>query len=144
MKIKLFNENCMPERQHAWDAGLDLKASETFVLAPGQTYNMGLGIGVELSEGMVAYVIPRSSIGVKTPLRMSNSIGVIDAGYTGEIHACYTNTSDRTYTIHEGDRIAQLVVQTIHLPEIEVVDELADSERGDGAFGSTGGYTNEN
>lgn len=143
MKIKLFNENCMPERQHAWDAGLDLKASKTIMLAPCETYNMGLGVGVEVPEGMVAYVIPRSSIGVKTPLRMSNSIGVIDAGYTGEIHACYTNMSTNSYVIHEGDRIAQLVVQDIHLPEIEVVDELADSERGDGAFGSTGGY-NEN
>lgn len=143
MKIKLFNENCMPERQHAWDAGLDLKASKTIMLAPDETYNMGLGVGVEVPEGMVAYVIPRSSIGVKTPLRMSNSIGVIDAGYTGEIHACYTNMSTNSYVIHEGDRIAQLVVQDIHLPEIEVVDELADSERGDGAFGSTGGY-NEN
>ena len=143
MKIKLFNENCMPERQHAWDAGLDLKASKTIMLAPDETYNMGLGVGVEVPEGMVAYVIPRSSIGVKTPLRMSNSIGVIDAGYTGEIHACYTNMSTNSYVIHEGDRIAQLVVQDIHLPEIEVVDELTDSERGDGAFGSTGGY-NEN
>lgn len=143
MKIKLFNENCMPERQHAWDAGLDLKASKTIMLAPGETYNMGLGVGVEVPAGMVAYVIPRSSIGVKTPLRMSNSIGVIDAGYTGEIHACYTNMSTNSYVIHEGDRIAQLVVQDIHLPEIEVVDELADTERGDGAFGSTGGY-NEN
>lgn len=143
MKIKLFNKNCVPERQHAWDAGLDLKASETITIAPGETYNMGLGVGVAVSPGMVAYVIPRSSIGVKTPLRMSNSIGVIDAGYTGEVHACYTNTSDKPYTITEGERIAQLVVHTIHLPEFEVVDELEKTERGDGAFGSTGGY-NEN
>lgn len=143
MKIKLFNENCVPKRQHVWDAGLDLKASETITLPPGFTYNMGLGVGIELAAGQVAYVIPRSSIGTSTPLRMSNSIGVIDAGYTGEIHACYTNTSKGMYTIHEGDRIAQLVVHDIHLPDIEIVDELQGSERGTNGFGSTGGYNED-
>lgn len=140
MKIKLFNENCVPERQHAFDAGLDLKAAETKVLFPGETYNMGLGVGIAVPENQVAYVIPRSSIGVKTPLRMSNSIGVIDAKYTGEIHACYTNMSDDTYVIHEGDRIAQLVVHDIHIPDLEYVDEFEPTERGDNGFGSTGGY----
>ena len=140
MKIKLFNENCVPERQHTFDAGLDLKAAETKVLFPGETYNMGLGVGIGVPENQVAYVIPRSSIGVKTPLRMSNSIGVIDAKYTGEIHACYTNMSDDTYVIHEGDRIAQLVVHDIHIPDLEYVDEFEPTERGDNGFGSTGGY----
>lgn len=143
MKIKLFNENCVPERQYTFDAGLDLKAAETVALFPGETYNMGLGIGVAVPENQVAYVIPRSSIGVKTPLRMSNSIGVIDAKYTGEIHACYTNMSDDTYVIHEGDRIAQLVVHDIHIPDLEYVDEFEETERGANGFGSTGGY-NEN
>lgn len=143
MKIKLFNQNCMPERGHTYDAGLDLKAAETFMLIPGQTYNMSLGVGIAVPENQVAYVIPRSSIGTKTPLRMSNSIGVIDSGYTGEIHACYTNMSDKPYVIHEGDRIAQLVVHDIHLPGLELVDEFEETERGTNGFGSTGGY-NEN
>ena len=143
MKIKLFNQNCMPERGHTYDAGLDLKAAETFMLIPGQTYNMSLGVGIAVPENQVAYVIPRSSIGTKTPLRMSNSIGVIDSGYTGEIHACYTNMSDKPYVIHEGDRIAQLVVHDIHLPGLELVDEFEETERGANGFGSTGGY-NEN
>lgn len=143
MKVKLFNKNCLPERQHPFDAGLDLKAAETKVLQPGETYNMGLGIGIGVSEYQVAYVVPRSSIGVKTPLRMSNSIGVIDAKYTGEIHACYTNMSDEAYIIHEGDRIAQLVVHDIHLPTVELVDDFEETERGSNGFGSTGGY-NEN
>lgn len=138
MKIKLFNKNCVPERQHAWDAGLDLKAAETVTILPGETYNMGLGVGVGVPVSEVAYVIPRSSIGVKTPLRMSNSIGVIDSGYTGEIHACYTNTSNKPYTICEGDRIAQLVVHNIYLPDVEIVDDLGPSERGTNGFGSTG------
>lgn len=144
MKIKLFNKNCMPERQHAWDAGLDLKASETVTIAPGDTYNMSLGVGFAIPTGCVAYVFPRSSIGVNTPLRMANSVGVIDSGYTGPVHACYTNIGNEPFTINEGDRIAQLVVHDIHLPDVEVVDELDPSERGSGAFGSTGGYTNEN
>lgn len=140
MKVKLFNKNCLPERQYPFDAGLDLKATETKVLQPGETYNMGLGIGIEVLEHQVAYVVPRSSIGVKTPLRMSNSIGVIDAKYTGEIHACYTNMSDEAYIIHEGDRIAQLVVHDIHLPTVELVDDFEETERGSNGFGSTGGY----
>lgn len=143
MKIKLFNKKCMPERGHTYDAGLDLKASKAIVLESGETYNMPLGIGVEVPKNQVAYVIPRSSIGTKTPLRMSNSIGVIDSGYIGEIHACYTNMSKGPYIINEGDRIAQLVVHDIHLPELELVDEFEETERGANGFGSTGGY-NEN
>ena len=143
MKIKLFNQNCMPVRKHTYDAGLDLKAAKTVLLEPGETYNMGLGVGVAVPENQVAYVIPRSSIGTATPLRMSNSIGVIDSGYTGEIHACYTNMGNHSYVIHEGDRIAQLVVHDIHLPELELVDEFEETERSANGFGSTGGY-NEN
>lgn len=143
MKIKLFNKNCVPERQHAWDAGLDLKATKTVTILPGETYNMGLGVGIGVPCGEVALVVPRSSIGTKTPLRMSNSIGVIDAGYTGEIHACYTNMSDEPYTIHEGDRIAQLVTFNIHLPDVEIVDDLGTSARGANGFGSTGGYNED-
>lgn len=138
MKIKVLNENCVPFKKHPFDAGYDVKASKDTIWQPGETINVGLGVAVQIPEGYVGYVFPRSSIGVKTPLRMSNSVGVIDCGYTGEIHACYTNMSDKPYEVKEGDRIAQLVIQKILVIEPEFVDELEDTERGANGFGSTG------
>lgn len=138
MKIKILNDNCVPFKKHQFDAGWDVRANKDTIWRPGETINVGLGIAVQIPEGCVGYVFPRSSIGVKTPLRMSNSVGVIDCGYTGEIHACYTNMSDYSYEVKEGDRIAQLVVQKIELPGIEFVDELEETARGCGGFGSTG------
>lgn len=138
MKIKVLNENCVPFKKHKFDAGIDLKANQDIIWRPGETINVGLGVAVEIPEGCVGYVFPRSSIGTKTPLRMSNSVGVIDCGYTGEIHACYTNMSDYVYKVNKGERIAQLVVQQIELPTLEFVDELEETERGENGFGSTG------
>lgn len=138
MKIKVLNPNCIPERKHAWDAGLDVKASDTVTIKPGENCQIGLGICVQIPEGYVGLMCPRSSIGVNTMLRPSISVGVIDAGYTGEVHQPYTNIGTEPITLYEGERIGQLVVVPIITPELEFVDELESTERGDGAFGSTG------
>lgn len=138
MKIKVLNPNCIPERKHDWDAGLDMKASETVTIQPGENRQIGLGVCVQIPEGYVGFMCPRSSIGVLTMLRPSISVGVIDAGYTGEVHQPYTNIGNEPITLHEGERIGQLVVVPIIIPELEFVDELEETERGSGAFGSTG------
>ena len=138
MKIKVLNQNCIPERKHDWDAGLDMKASETVTIQPGENRQIGLGVCVQIPQGYVGLMCPRSSIGVKTMLRPSISVGVIDAGYTGEVHQPYTNIGDEPITLQEGERIGQLVVVPILDYELEFVDELEPTERGDGAFGSTG------
>lgn len=138
MKIKVLNNNCIPERKHDWDAGLDMKAAETVTIKPGENRQIGLGVCVQIPQGYVGLMCPRSSIGVKTMLRPSISVGVIDAGYTGEVHQPYTNIGDDPITLQEGERIGQLVVVPIFDYDLEFVDELEPTERGDGAFGSTG------
>lgn len=138
MKIKVLNNNCIPERKHDWDAGLDMKAAETVTIKPGENRQIGLGVCVQIPQGYVGLMCPRSSIGAKTMLRPSISVGVIDAGYTGEVHQLYTNIGDEPITLQEGERISQLVVVPIFDYDLEFVDELEPTERGDGAFGSTG------
>lgn len=138
MKIKILNKNCIPERKHDWDAGLDMKAAETVTIQPGENRQIGLGVCVQIPVGYVGLMCPRSSIGVNTMLRPSISVGVIDAGYTGEVHQPYTNIGNEPITLNEGERIGQLVVVPIFDYDLEVVDELEPTERGDDAFGSTG------
>lgn len=138
MKIKVLNNNCIPERKHDWDAGLDMKAAETVTIKPGENRQIGLGVCVQIPQGYVGLMCPRSSIGVKTMLRPSISVGVIDAGYTGEVHQPYTNIGDEPITLQEGERIGQLVVVPLLDFDLEFVDELEPTERGDDAFGSTG------
>lgn len=138
MKIKVLNNNCIPYRAHEYDAGLDLKANKDVTIWPGQNKQIGLGVCVEIPKGYVGLICPRSSMGVKTMLRPSIVVGVIDSGYTGEVHQPLTNHGFKPVRIKEGERICQLVVVPCLTPELEFVDELENTERGAGAFGSTG------
>jgi dUTP pyrophosphatase len=151
MKIKKLNPNAViPSYAKSGDAGMDLVATSIIKDTPEQiTY--GMGIALEIPEGFVGLVFPRSSVR-KTGLQLSNSVGVIDSGYRGELQATFNklfgtermydetkNTEDTSINFYKvGDRIAQIMI--IPYPPIEFmeVDELSDSERGEGGFGSTG------
>ena len=122
---------------HNGDAGLDLYILENQSFAPGETKLIKLGISCEPEGGKAYYLFPRSSIS-KTPLRLSNSIGLIDGGYRGEIMAPCDNIKDFDYTIEEGERLFQLVASDNSLISYRLVDKLNDSSRGTGGFGSTG------
>ena len=122
---------------HAGDAGLDLFVMEDLTIEAGQTVPIKLQISCETSSGQPYYLIPRSSIS-KTPLRMSNSIGLIDGGYRGEIIAMVDNIKTDDYTAHAGDRLFQLVAMDGSPITFELVDELSETTRGTGGFGSTG------
>lgn len=138
MKIKVLDKNCIPKKSHSIDAGFDLKAREAVSIFPQDTEFIPTGVCVEIPVGMVGLLFPRSSIS-KTPLRMANSVGVIDAGFTGEIKVPLYNTSDvEIRDIEQYERIAQLVIVPLADVSIEVVDELDTTERGVGGFGSTG------
>lgn len=137
MRIKLLDEQCKPYRAHETDAGLDLKARETMKIPRGVTKAVPLGVCCEIPQNHVGLLFPRSSMG-KTPFRMTNSVGVIDSDYRGEICAMYQNTSVDTLTIEKGERVAQLVIVPIQIVSTEYVDELTDTKRGTGGFGSTG------
>ena len=129
----------VPTYAHDTDAAADIYAIDKTVLPP-HTHGIKLrtGVKIQLPEGWQALILPRSSIGAKTPLRLSNSVGLIDSGYRGELGVLYDNTSDEPYTINAGDRIAQLLVMPSYRFQPKVVDILADSDRGEGGFGSSG------
>ena len=129
----------VPTYAHETDAAADLYAMETTTLAPHSLGNkIRTGVKIQLPECWQAFILPRSSIGAKTPLRLSNSVGLIDSGYRGELGVLYDNIGDEEYTINKGDRIAQLLVMPSYRFQAKVVDILADSDRGETGFGDSG------
>lgn len=122
---------------HPGDAGLDLFVLEQITIAAGETATIHLGIQCQPKDGRAYLLLPRSSIS-KTPLRMANSIGLIDGGYRGEIMAVVDNIKSKPYTAQQGDRLFQLVAFDGSPITYELRDELAGSSRGSGGFGSTG------
>ena len=140
--IKVLNEKAKKYYEnhghyHNGDAGLDLYILDDMDFEPGETKLIKLGISCQPEDGLAYFLMPRSSIS-KTPLRMSNSIGLIDAGYRGEIMACCDNIKNVKYSIKEGERLFQIVSSKCSSIEYELREELIDSTRGSGGFGSTG------
>lgn len=142
LKIKIVREGAdVPVRATDGSAGYDLKAciTEDLLLLPKETKMIPTGIAIQLASNQyVGLLFSRSSIAVKYGQIQPNAVGVIDSDYRGEIMVALKNTSTEGYTIRKGDRIAQLVIVPVALPEVEVCDELEESARGTGGFGSTG------
>ncbi|WOC14363.1 dUTP diphosphatase [Gordonia sp. MP11Mi] len=131
----------LPARAHADDAGIDLYAATDLELAPGRRQLVGTGIAIALPVGTVGLIHPRSGLAARAGLSIVNTPGTIDAGYRGEIKVCLINHDlDTPITIARGDRIAQLLVQRVELPAVLEVDELDDTVRGAGGYGSSGGH----
>lgn len=131
----------VPAYAHPGDAGADLATTVDVELAPGERALVPTGIAIALPEGYVALVHPRSGLAARHGLSIVNTPGTIDAGYRGEIKVLLVNLDPRTpVRLERGDRIAQLVVQRVELAEFAVVDALPESRRGDGGYGSTGGF----
>jgi dUTP pyrophosphatase len=136
---KLKEGATVPTRAHAGDAGLDLYACEAAHLGPGERWSVGTGVAVEIPEGNAGMVLPRSGIARDHGIALVNSPGLIDAGYRGEVRVLLLNTDPaETFRIVPGDRIAQLVVVPVGLPEPIEVGSLGESSRGEGGFGSSG------
>ena len=129
----------LPARAHAGDAGLDLHACEAAHIGPGERWSVGTGVAVEIPDGHAGLVLPRSGIARDHGIALVNSPGLIDAGYRGELRVLLLNTDPaETFRVAAGDRIAQLVIAPIALPEPVEAPDLAESSRGDGGFGSSG------
>ena len=122
---------------HEGDAGIDLYILEDQIFKAGETKKIKLGISCQNVEGKGYFLFPRSSIS-KTPLRMANSIGLIDGGYRGEIMAVCDNIKEIEFSIKKGDRLFQLVSWDMSPINFKLVHSLSSSERGSGGFGSTG------
>ena len=134
-EVRLMYEN--HGHFHEGDAGLDLFIIEKQVFKPGETSRIKLGISCENMDQKPYLLMPRSSIS-KTPLRLCNAIGLIDAGYRGEIMAAVDNIKQKSYEVEKGQRLFQLVSMDGGPIYFELVDVLSSSERGEGGFGSTG------
>ena len=122
---------------HEGDAGLDLYVLDAMTIQPGETKAIHLGISCEPENGRAYFLMPRSSIS-KTPLRMANSIGLIDGGYRGELIAMVDNIKADPYTVEKGQRLFQVVACDCSPIYYELVGELSETSRGAGGFGSTG------
>ncbi len=128
-------------RAHPGDAGVDLYSTIDLELPAGRRQLVGTGIAVALPVGTVGLIHPRSGLAARAGLSIVNSPGTIDAGYRGEIKVCLINLDpEQSISISRGDRIAQLVVQRVELPEFMEVTELDDTSRGAGGYGSSGGH----
>jgi len=136
---RLSAEAAPPERSHADDAGYDLRAAEAAVLEPGERASVGTGIALEIPSGHGGLVLPRSGLAARHGISLVNAPGLIDAGYRGEVRVLLLNT-DRAecFSIEPGDRIAQLLLVHHEALEVEEAEELVETVRGTGGFGSTG------
>ena len=138
--IRLHADLPLPEYARVGDAGADLVAAEDAVLAPGGGRALvGTGIALAIPHGFAGFVQPRSGLATRHGVTCLNTPGLIDAGYRGELKVLLVNTDPaEVFEVRRGERIAQLVIQPIEQVDFAVVDELPDSERGAGGFGSTG------
>ena len=130
----------MPEYKTKGAAGMDLVASndEDITLKPLERFLVPTGIKIELPHNYEAQVRPRSGLAIKSGISLSNCVGTIDEDYRGEVCVGLINLSNEEFSIHRGDRIAQMLVAPVSKAQIEVVEELSKTERQEGGFGSTG------
>ncbi|QSH42591.1 dUTP diphosphatase [Lentisphaerota bacterium ZTH] len=140
MKFRMLEgcEDLIPRKAHHDDAAFDLRARENVELVVGRSMIVPTGLFIELPVGFEAQVRPRSGLAIKHDLTLTNSPGTIDAGYRGEVGIIMYNHGSETFSIKRGERIAQMVI--CELPEVEMIaaDELSETKRGGGGFGSTG------
>ena len=136
---RLDPELPLPTYAHEGDAGLDLLASESLTLAPGERYAVPTGLAIALPVGHAGFVHPRSGRALREGLTVANAPGLIDSGYRGEIKVIVVNLDPQTpIKIERGDKIAQLVIQAVESVELDEVEALPETGRGSGGFGSTG------
>ncbi len=141
LKVKLLRDGAaLPERKTEGSAGYDLCAcvAGDFTIEPGELAIFPTGIAVEIPAGCAGMIFTRSGLGIKHGVAVANGVGVIDSDYRGEIHVGLRNSSKVPYTVKPGERIAQLIVMPVCLPEVERAEELSETQRGTAGFGSTG------
>jgi dUTP pyrophosphatase len=138
--MKVRPEAQIPVRATSGSAGYDLRAciNEGITIEPGKKTVIPTGIAVELPLGSAGFIFTRSGLGIKKGIHVTNGVGVIDSDYRGEIQVGLHNLSEEAYTVQPGERIAQLILMPVWTPEIEEVNELTSTFRGEGGFGSTG------
>ena len=142
LKIKKLRDNAViPKRATEGSAGMDLYAciDNEITIEPGSLAFVPTGIAIELpSKNYMANIYARSGLGIKHGICLSNGVGVVDSDYRGEVCVGLCNVSDAPYTINVNERIAQMVIVPVSLMPVVQVQEITDTSRGEGGFGSTG------
>ena len=141
IRVKKLHPNAMlPTYGSAEAAGADLYAclEEAVTIQPGEVYWVPTGIALEVPKGCAGLVYARSSLGAKRGLAPANKVGVVDSDYRGEVKVVLLNHSKQPQTLAPGERVAQFVIKPVLTPAYEEVEELTDTSRGAGGFGSTG------
>ncbi len=133
---KLSPDAVLPSYAHSWDAGLDMYANETVTVEPGKIGKIKSGIQVEIPDEYVGLFWDKSGLSMNHGIKVI--AGVLDSGYRGEIVFGVLNLGDKAYTFEKGHKVLQMLVQKVKHVEIEEVEELSDSDRGEKGFGSTG------
>ena len=139
--IKLVKPGArLPARKTGGSVGFDISAclDGEAAIGPGETKMIGSGLAISLEPGHAAFIYARSGLGIKQGIVPANCVGVVDPDYRGEIIVGLKNTSGEPFTVKDGDRIAQMVINKCELPELVVAGDLDDTPRGRGGFGSTG------
>ena len=131
----------LPAYARDGDAGLDLCTAEAVTLAPGARALVPTGVAIAIPSGYAGLVLPRSGLALRHGVTVLNAPGLIDPGYRGEVKVLLINHDRETASFARGERIAQLVIQPIARAQLDVVDQLPSSQRGEGGFGSTGTST---
>lgn len=135
MRVKLDEGAYEPVRAHYTDAGLDIRSRETKTIFPHSAEVFHTGVHIELPKGTAGVLVSKSGLNVMSDI---TSTGLLDEGYTGEVHVKLYNHGDHHYKVRAGDKISQLVIVPVYYEPVEIVDEIQGGDRGDNGFGSTG------
>ena len=137
-KMQEGAEDLAPKKAHADDAAWDLKSRSDLDAAPGKVTLIPTGLFLELPPGYEAQIRPRSGLALKNAVTLLNTPGTIDAGYRGEVCVILFNAGENVFPVRRGDRIAQMVIAKLPDVELKPADELNETDRSAGGFGSTG------
>jgi dUTP pyrophosphatase len=139
LKVKLVDKKAtLPCYAHPGDAGLDLFSVESTEIPPGESVLIRTGLIIELPEHTEAQIRPRSGLALNHQVTLLNTPGTIDWGYRGEVKVIMINHGKKTFHVEAGMKIAQMVIKPVLTVEVAQVEELSETKRGDGGFGSTG------
>jgi dUTP pyrophosphatase len=139
IEVKLLHPDArMPVRARPGDAGADLFSVEALVIPAGERRDVGTGLAIAVPAGYGGFVQPRSGLAFKRGIMLVNSPGLIDSGYRGEVRVCLHNSGVEPFAVGVGERIAQLVVQSVEEPTFVESADLSETVRGHGGFGSSG------
>ena len=138
MKIKLDPGGTTPTKADQGAAGYDLYACGDYTIYPNEVVKVSCGVSMEIPEGVVGLLFARSGLGINKRITPANAVGVIDSSFRGTVVAALQNLSDDKFVIANGDRVAQMVFVQYNSYNFEVVEELSETSRGEGGFGSSG------